>query len=61
MASALRLNLFQSILKMDHLFIKASVMDDLDTDIKRSIDDAVDESELLSFRYIHKRVIRPRV
>jgi len=46
---------------MDHLFIKASVMDDLDTDIKRSIDDAVDELELLSFRYIHKRVIRPRV
>jgi hypothetical protein len=26
-------------------------MDDLDNDIKRSIDDAVDEVELLPFRY----------
>jgi hypothetical protein len=26
-------------------------MDDLDNDIKRTIDDAVDEAELLSFRY----------
>lgn len=28
-------------------------MDDLDNDIKRTIDDAVDEAELLSFRYIN--------
>jgi hypothetical protein len=26
-------------------------MDDLDNDIRRTIDDAVDEAELLSFRY----------
>jgi hypothetical protein len=26
-------------------------MDDLDNDIKRTIDDAVDEAELLPFRY----------
>jgi hypothetical protein len=29
----------------------AGVMDDLDNDIKRTIDDAVDEAELLPFRY----------
>lgn len=28
-------------------------MDDLDNDIKRTIDDAVDEAELLPFRYQH--------
>jgi hypothetical protein len=29
----------------------ADAMDDLDNDIRRTIDDAVDEAELLSFRY----------
>jgi hypothetical protein len=29
----------------------AAVMDDLDNDIRRTIDDAVDEVELLPFRY----------
>jgi hypothetical protein len=29
----------------------AAGMDDLDNDIKRTIDDAVDEAELLPFRY----------
>jgi hypothetical protein len=28
-------------------------MDDLDNDIKRTIDDSVDEIELLPFRYQH--------
>ena len=28
-------------------------MDDLDNDIKRTIDDAVDEAELLPFRYVN--------
>ena len=27
-------------------------MDDLDNDVKRSLDDAVDEAELLPFRYL---------
>ena len=30
-------------------------MDDLDNDIKRTIDDAVDETELLPFRYTKYR------
>jgi hypothetical protein len=30
-------------------------MDDLDNDIKRTIDDAVDEVELLPFRYLTHR------
>ena len=30
-------------------------MDDLDNDIRRTVDDAVDETELLPFRYIHYR------
>jgi hypothetical protein len=30
-------------------------MDDLDNDIKRTIDDAVDEAELLPFRYVNDR------
>ena len=30
-------------------------MDDLDNDIKHTIDDAVDEVELLPFRYTKKR------
>jgi hypothetical protein len=29
----------------------AAAMDDLDNDIRRTIDDAVDEIELLPFRY----------
>jgi hypothetical protein len=29
----------------------AAGMDDLDNDIRRTIDDAVDEAELLPFRY----------
>jgi hypothetical protein len=29
----------------------AAAMDDLDNDIRRTIDDAVDEVELLPFRY----------
>lgn len=28
-------------------------MDDLDSDIRRSVDDAVDEAELLPFRYLN--------
>jgi hypothetical protein len=31
----------------------AAAMDDLDNDIRRTIDDAVDETELLPFRYQH--------
>ena len=30
-------------------------MDDLDNDIKRTIDDAVDDAELLPFRYTRQR------
>jgi len=30
-------------------------MDDLDNDIKRTIDDAMDDGELLPFRYTKKR------
>jgi hypothetical protein len=30
-------------------------MDDLDNDLKRTIDDAVDDAELLPFRYINNR------
>ena len=30
-------------------------MDDLDNDIKRTIDDAVDDAESLPFRYINER------
>jgi hypothetical protein len=29
------------------------VMDDLDNDIKRTIDDAMDDGELLPFRYLN--------
>ena len=36
---------------MARLFIKASVMDDLYVDIKRTIDDQVDSTESLPFRY----------
>jgi hypothetical protein len=53
MASDSRLNLSQSTLEMAHSFIKASVMDDLYVDIKRTIDDQVDETELLPFRYLN--------
>jgi len=31
----------------------AGVMDDLDNDVKRTIDDAMDEGELLPFRYLN--------
>jgi hypothetical protein len=31
----------------------AAGMDDLDNDIKRTIDDAMDDGELLPFRYQH--------
>jgi hypothetical protein len=33
----------------------ADAMDDLDNDIRRTIDDAVDAVELLPFRYIRDR------
>lgn len=33
----------------------AAGMDDLDNDIRRTIDDAVDEAELLPFRYLTYR------
>jgi len=36
---------------MGHSKYTASAMDDLDNDIKRTIDDAMDEGELLPFRY----------
>jgi hypothetical protein len=32
-------------------------MDDIHLDIKRSLDDAVDAGESLSFRYLNERVI----
>ena len=53
MANDSRLNLSLSTLEMAHSFIKASVMDDLYVDIKRTIDDQVDETELLPFRYLN--------
>ena len=31
----------------------AAGMDDLDNDIRRTIDDAMDDGELLSFRYLN--------
>jgi hypothetical protein len=36
---------------MDRLFIRVSVMDDLYLDIKRTIDDQVDQTESLPYRY----------
>ena len=33
----------------------AAGMDDLDNDITRTIDDAVDDAELLPFRYLNQR------
>lgn len=36
---------------MGHFKFMAGVMDDLDNDIKRTVDDAVDEAELLPYRY----------
>ncbi len=38
---------------MARSFIKESVMDDLYIDIKRTIDDQVDTTELLPFRYLN--------
>ena len=32
-----------------------AAMDDLDNDIRRTIDDAVDDAELLPFRYTSQR------
>jgi hypothetical protein len=40
---------------MEPSWFMAVAMDDLDNDIKRTIDDAVDEAELLPFRYTNKR------
>ena len=40
---------------MEHSKFMAVGMDDLDNDIKRTIDDAVDEVESLPFRYTKKR------
>ncbi len=39
---------------MGHSKFTAVAMDDLDNDIKRTIDDAVDEAESLPFRYINE-------
>jgi hypothetical protein len=36
---------------MGHSRFMAGVMDDLDNDINRTIDDAMDDGELLPFRY----------
>jgi hypothetical protein len=36
---------------MDRSFTRESVMDDLDLDIKRTIDDHVDDTESLPYRY----------
>ena len=36
---------------MERLLSKVRFMDDLDVDIKRTIDDQVDTTELLPFRY----------
>jgi hypothetical protein len=36
---------------MGHLSFKGKSMDDLDVDIRRTIDDSVDETESLPFRY----------
>ena len=33
----------------------AAGMDDLDNDLKRTIDDQVDDQELLPFRYLNQR------
>lgn len=38
---------------MARLFIRVSFMDDLYIDIKRTIDDQVDSTELLPFRYLN--------
>ncbi len=51
MAGDLPLNLSLLTIRMDRLFIRASVMDDLYLDIKRTIDDQVDQTESLPYRY----------
>ena len=43
---------------MVRLFIKARSMDDLDNDITRDIDDHVDDTELLPFRYLNMPGVR---
>ena len=40
---------------MGHFKFTVVAMDDLDNDIRRTIDDAVDEAELLPFRYVNDR------
>ena len=40
---------------MEHSKFMGAGMDDLDNDIKRTIDDYVDEQELLPFRYLNHR------
>jgi hypothetical protein len=37
---------------MGHSQSQASAMDDLDNDLARDIDDHIDDSELLPFRYL---------
>jgi hypothetical protein len=39
--------------KTAHLWSQASAMDDLDNELDRSIDDQIDETELLPFRYLN--------
>jgi hypothetical protein len=41
--------------KMGHSKSTAVAMDDLDNDIKRTMDDAVDDAESLPFRYVNDR------
>ena len=40
---------------MGHFRFMGAGMDDLDNDILHSVDDAVDEVELLPFRYLNDR------
>jgi hypothetical protein len=40
---------------MEHSKFMGAGMDDLDNDLKRTIDDHVDDAELLPFRYTKKR------
>jgi hypothetical protein len=39
--------------RMAHFRCMGSAMDDLDNDVKRTIDDAMDDGELLPFRYLN--------
>ena len=40
---------------MEPSWFTAVAMDDLDNDLKRTIDDHVDDAELLPFRYLNQR------